>query len=96
MASNQGLLIAGEQQESSTGETCEDVNLYTGHAIATVAAAAPADATRAVAAAAAFKTWSHASPAERGAVFLRAAQLVKERTNDVIATMTPETGATFG
>jgi acyl-CoA reductase-like NAD-dependent aldehyde dehydrogenase len=97
MASDQGLLIAGEQQESSTGETYDDINPYTGDAIATVAAASPADATRAVdAAAAAFKTWSQASPAERRAVFLRAAQLVKERTSDVIAAMTPETGATFG
>jgi len=92
MASDQGLLIAGEQQESSTGETYDDVNPYTGDAIATVAAASPVDATRAVdAAAAAFKTWSQASPAERRAVVLRAAQLVKERTNDVIAVMTPET-----
>ncbi len=37
-----------------------------------------------------------ASPADRRAILLRAAQLVKERTSDVIATMTPETGATFG
>jgi vanillin dehydrogenase len=97
MASDQGLLIAGEQQESSTGETYDDVNPYTGDAIATIAAAAPADVTRAVdAAAAAFKTWSQASPAERRAVFLRAAQLVRERTNDVITALTPETGATFG
>jgi acyl-CoA reductase-like NAD-dependent aldehyde dehydrogenase len=57
MASDQGLFIAGEQQESSTGETYDDVNPYTGDAIATVAAASPADATRAVdAAAGAFKT----------------------------------------
>jgi vanillin dehydrogenase len=96
MTSDQGLLIDGEQQESATGETYEDINPYTGDAIATVAAAAPADATRAVAAAAAaFKAWSQASPPERRAVFLRAAQLVKERASDV-ATMTPETGATFG
>jgi acyl-CoA reductase-like NAD-dependent aldehyde dehydrogenase len=97
VASDQGLLIAGEQQESSTGETYDDVNPYTGAAIATIAAASPDDATRAVdAAAVAFKAWSQTSPAERRAVFLRAAQLVKERTSDVIATMTPETGATFG
>ena len=36
MASDRGLLIAGEQQESSTGETYQDVNPYTGQAIATV------------------------------------------------------------
>jgi hypothetical protein len=41
MASDRGLLIAGEQQESSTGETYDDVNPYTGDAIATVAAASP-------------------------------------------------------
>ena len=74
MASDQGLLIAGEQQESSTGQTYDDVIPYTGAAIRTVAAAVPADVTRAVdAAAAAFSAWSHASPAERRAVFLRAA-----------------------
>lgn len=42
MACDQGLLIAGERQESSTGETYDDVNPYTGDAIATVAAAGPA------------------------------------------------------
>lgn len=97
MASDHGLLIAGEQQESSTGETYDDINPYTGDTIATVAAAGPADATRAVdAAAAAFGSWSQASPAERRAVFLRAAQLVREKAGDVVAAMTPETGATFG
>jgi hypothetical protein len=39
IASDRGLLIAGEQQESLTGETYDDVNPYTGQAIATVAAA---------------------------------------------------------
>jgi vanillin dehydrogenase len=93
MASDHGLLIAGEQQESSTGETYEDVNPYTGDSIATVAAAAPADATRAVdAAAAAFKAWSQASPADRRAVFLRAAQLVRERASDVGPHQRPDRG----
>jgi acyl-CoA reductase-like NAD-dependent aldehyde dehydrogenase len=56
-----------------------------------------ANAERAAeAAAAAFPAWSATPAAERAAFLARAADLLDERAQDVAATMTEETGATFG
>jgi acyl-CoA reductase-like NAD-dependent aldehyde dehydrogenase len=56
-----------------------------------------ANAVRAAeAAAAALPAWSALPAAERAAFLARAADLLDERAQDVAATMTAETGATFG
>lgn len=97
MAIDQGLLIAGEQQKSAKGETFADVNPFDGEVTATVAAAAAVDATLAIdAAEAAFESWSQTPPSERRNVFLRAADLLERRTDEVVGLFAKETGGVFG
>jgi acyl-CoA reductase-like NAD-dependent aldehyde dehydrogenase len=68
------LLIEGKEAGALDGRTTEDRDPYSGEVMATVAAASPADATRAVdAASAAFAGWSVLAPSDRRKLFLRAA-----------------------
>jgi acyl-CoA reductase-like NAD-dependent aldehyde dehydrogenase len=55
------------------------------------------DAKRAIEAAAeAFPAWSQTPPAERQQIFLRAADILESRQEEVAAWLTRETGSTFG
>src|SRR4051812_15355151 len=93
----QQLLIGGEWTDASAGGTYEKKNPYTGEVTTTAAAAKREDARAAVEAAQkAFPAWSSAAPAERAAVLNRAAELLTERAEDIAATVTQETGGTFG
>ena len=97
MAVNRSLLIGGEEVPAADGRTTEDLNPHTGHVLAEVAAASPADVTRAVdAAQAAFPAWSSTSPSERRRVLSRAADLLEERADDAAALMAGETGGALG
>lgn len=89
------LFIGGKNVPAASGRTEEDVNPYTGEVYATVAAAGPEDVTRAVDAAdAAFDSWAALSPFARRAVFLRAADLLDERREEVAGLMAHEAGGT--
>jgi acyl-CoA reductase-like NAD-dependent aldehyde dehydrogenase len=93
MAITRDLIINGEHVPAASGKTTEDTNPYTGTAYATVAAAGPEDMTRAVdAAAAAFESWSATSPTARAKVFLKAADLLEERTEQAVQLMAHEVG----
>ncbi len=82
---------------ASDGGTFEDRDPFTGETVALVAAGTRADAARAVAAAAAaFPAWAASAPAERQRIFLKAADLLEARTQDVVALLASETGCTFG
>jgi acyl-CoA reductase-like NAD-dependent aldehyde dehydrogenase len=48
------------------------------------------------AASAAFKEWSKTPPSKRRAILWKAADLLEARAKDVAATITAETGGTFG
>jgi vanillin dehydrogenase len=88
------LLIAGEHVPAAGGERTEDRDPYTGEVVATVAAGGPADATRAVdAAAAAFEAWAAMAPAEKRKLFLGAADRLESRREEAVELMTSETGA---
>src|SRR5215218_407403 len=92
-----GLHIAGEWSEASGGETFEDNDPFTGDVVASVPAGTREDARRAIEAAAdAFPAWSQAPPAERQRVFLKAADVLESRTEEVASWLTRETGSTFG
>ena len=66
-----------------------------GDVATTAAAASTADALKAVAAAqAAFAQWSSEGPAARRAVLVKAAEIMEARTDDFVAAMVSETGAT--
>jgi acyl-CoA reductase-like NAD-dependent aldehyde dehydrogenase len=93
----QGLHIGGEWTEASGGQTFEDRDPFTGDVVATVPAGTKEDAKRAIdAATKAFPTWSQAPPGERQRIFLKAADLLESRADEVASWLTRETGSTFG
>ena len=89
--------IGGKWVEASNGETFEDLDPYTGDVTATVPAGTRGDARAAIdAATSSFPAWSKAAPAERQAVFLRAADILESRRDEVVALLAAETGSSFG
>ena len=89
--------IGGEWSDAAGGDTFDDLDPFTGDVVARIPAAGRDDARRAVeAAAAAFPAWSQTPPAERQRIFLKAADLLEARGDDVVAWLARETGSTFG
>ena len=94
MSIQRQLLIGGEETPAASGRTTTDIDPYTGDVVATVAAAGPGDAARAVdAAAATFPQWSATAPPERRRILWKAADILESRAAEVVALMTGETGA---
>jgi acyl-CoA reductase-like NAD-dependent aldehyde dehydrogenase len=92
-----GLHIGGEWTDASDGQTFEDRDPFTSDVVATVPAGTREDAKRAIQAAAqAFPAWSQSPPAERQRVFLKAADILESRTDEIASWLTRETGSTFG
>ncbi len=90
-------LIGGQWVDAVDGGTFEDLDPYTGNVVATVAAGGREDARRAVEAAhTAFGTWSQAGPGQRQAVFLKAADVLESRLDEVVGWLAKETGCSFG
>jgi aldehyde dehydrogenase (NAD+) len=89
--------IGGDWVDAADGATFDDLNPYTGEVVASVAAGAREDARRAVEAAAdAFPAWSQSPPAVRQQVFLKAADILERRNDEVVGLLARETGCTFG
>jgi acyl-CoA reductase-like NAD-dependent aldehyde dehydrogenase len=89
--------IAGEWVDADGGGTFDDLDPFTGDVVARVAAGGRADAARAVEAAAqAFPEWSQTPPEARQQVFLKAADILERRGDEVIQLLASETGSTFG
>ena len=89
--------VGGEWVAAADGATYEDLDPFNGETVANAAACGAADAERAVeAAAAAFPAWSQTPPAERQRIFLRAADLLEGRTEEIVSLLARETGSTFG
>ncbi len=89
------LFVGGEWQAAADGRTYPDSNPYDGSLVAEVAAAGRADAEAAIAAAsAAFPAWAASTPQQRAAIFLRAADILQRRAEEVKELLTCETGAT--
>jgi len=90
-------LIGGEWVEAESGSTYEDRDPYTGEVVAIVPAGAREDARRAVEAAAeAFPAWAKTPPAARQRIFLRAADILERRQDEVVSLLARETGCSFG
>jgi len=86
------LLIDGAPR--TTARTFTRRHPVTGDVVTTAAAASEADAVAAAdAAAAAFVNWSQTGPTARRQLISRAADLLRDRTNDLVAAMMDETGA---
>src|SRR4051794_2879686 len=89
--------IGGEWVDAEGGATFDDRDPFTGDVVAHVPAGTRADAARAVAAAAAaFPEWAQTPPAARQAVFLKAADLLEGRRDEVVSQLARETGCSFG
>jgi len=89
--------IAGEWSDAGNGNTFEDLDPYTGDVVAQVAAGTREDAARAIeAAAAAFPEWSETPPAVRQGLFLKAADILEGRRDEIVSLLARETGCTFG
>jgi acyl-CoA reductase-like NAD-dependent aldehyde dehydrogenase len=90
-------LIAGDWVEAVGGETFDDIDPYNGDVVARVPAGGREDARRAIdAASAAFPAWAKSPPAVRQQIFLRAADILERRQDEVISLLARETGASFG
>jgi benzaldehyde dehydrogenase (NAD) len=93
----QDLLIGGKWVGAESGATFEVRSPFTDEIASVGAAAGVADARRAVdAAAAAFPAWSQTPLAERRAILERAAEIMEERSQEIVAAVSQETGGTFG
>ena len=91
------MYINGEWVSALDDEIYEDYNPYTGEVFARVSSGKRADAKRAVdAAAAAFPAWSKTLPAERQAMFLKAAEILEKKQDEIVTILAEETGCTFG
>ena len=77
----------------SSGRKFEDIDPYRGTVMAMVPAGTRADAARAVdAAAAAVPAWAALPPAGKQGMFLRAAEIVERRHEEIVALLAAETG----
>jgi acyl-CoA reductase-like NAD-dependent aldehyde dehydrogenase len=91
------MYIDGQWLDAIDGKTFDDYNPYNAEICATLPAGKRSDARKACdAAAAAFPDWSHTPPAERQRYFLRAADILERRQQEIVDIVTRETGGTFG
>jgi acyl-CoA reductase-like NAD-dependent aldehyde dehydrogenase len=91
------LHIGGDWVDATDGESFENRDPYTGDVVALVASGGREDARRAIEAAAeAFPAWSQTPPGARQALFLKAADILESRRDEVVELLARETGSTFG
>jgi acyl-CoA reductase-like NAD-dependent aldehyde dehydrogenase len=91
------LHIGGEWVEAAEGGSFENRDPYNGEVVASVPSGGREDARRAIEAAAeAFPAWSQTPPAGRQALFLRAADILESRRDEIVELLARETGCTFG
>ncbi len=90
------VLVAGEWVDSRSGETLTDINpADTTEVVAEFPSMSAAEVHRAIdAAAAAFSAWKSLTPVARGAILRRAAELIRERLDDIARDLTREMGKT--
>ena len=97
IAKKSKMYIGGKWVDSTSGETFDDLNPYTGEVYAQVPAGTPDDARQAIdAAKAAFPDWSKTPPGERRAIFLKAADIMERRSDELVKAMMEEVGGTIG
>jgi acyl-CoA reductase-like NAD-dependent aldehyde dehydrogenase len=91
------MFIGGKWVDSASGETFDDLNPYTGQVYAQVPAGTREDARQAVdAAAAAFPEWAASPPGMRREIFLKAADVMERRSDELVKAMMEEVGGTIG
>jgi acyl-CoA reductase-like NAD-dependent aldehyde dehydrogenase len=89
--------IGGDWVDAAGGGTFPDRSPFTGGTFATAPAGTGDDARRAIdAAARAFPTWAATPPVARQQVFLKAADILERRGDEVVRALAEETGCGFG
>jgi acyl-CoA reductase-like NAD-dependent aldehyde dehydrogenase len=89
--------IGGQWTAAADGNTYEDKDPFTGETVAVIPAGGADDARNAIdAAVAAFPAWMATPPATRQAIFLKAADILESRQDEVVSMLARETGCTFG
>jgi len=87
--------IAGEWVAGLSGQSIQDVNPYDGDLLLETRRATVEDVDRAYRAArSAQRAWAAASPSDRAAVFLAAADIIDRRTAELVDWLTREAGTT--
>ncbi|WP_334062941.1 aldehyde dehydrogenase [Limimaricola cinnabarinus] len=95
MADPYGIFINGERRAAVDGATFERRDPFTGEVATIAAAGRKADVDLAVdAAAAAFPEWSAVGPSARRAILWKAAELLEQRSEELVGIGIAETGAT--
>jgi alpha-ketoglutaric semialdehyde dehydrogenase len=88
-----GNVIGGEERGAASGETIEKFSPATGELLSLVARSGADDVDAAIAAAAAAQpAWARETPAARGAVLRRIAQLLERDAEEIAAIVAAETG----
>ena len=91
------MFIDGKWVESSSGNTFEDHNPFTGDVYADVPAGNAEDARSAIdAAKAAFPEWAATPPGAKRQIFLKAADVMESRQDELVQAMMEEVGGTIG
>lgn len=97
IAKKQKMFIGGKWVDSTSGESFDDLNPFTGEVYARVPAATREDASQAIAAAqTAFADWKASPPGMRRKIFLKAADIMEERQDEMVKAIMEETGSTIG
>jgi acyl-CoA reductase-like NAD-dependent aldehyde dehydrogenase len=91
------MFIGGKWVDAADGKTFEDMNPYTREVYAYLPAAKREDAKRAIEAAqAAFPGWAATPPSVRRKIFLKAADIMERRQDELVRAMMEEVGGTIG
>ena len=91
------MFIGGKWVDAADGKMFEDLNPYTGEVYAHLPAAKREDARRAIEAAqAAFPEWAKTPPSVRRKIFLKAADIMERRQEELVKAMMEEVGGTIG
>jgi aldehyde dehydrogenase (NAD+) len=91
------LYLNGAWRSSASGESIDVINPATEEVIDRVPAGSPADVEAAVAAArAAFPSWSSTASSERGKILAAAAELIRERSDQIARIIATDMGAPYG
>jgi acyl-CoA reductase-like NAD-dependent aldehyde dehydrogenase len=97
MAREYLMYINGEWVKAKSGQSFDDYNPFSGEVLGKIPSGDREEAKQAIAAAdAAFPTWSHTLPAERASYFLKAADILEKRQQELLKILAEEAGTTFG
>jgi acyl-CoA reductase-like NAD-dependent aldehyde dehydrogenase len=97
MGKTYNMYIGGEWVDAVGGEYFDDMNPYNGEVYARIPSGKREDATRAIEAAqAAFPEWANTPPAVKRGIFLKAADIMERRQDELVRVMMEEVGGTIG